>query len=311
MINNKICPVCEAKNELNSLVCYVCGSTFTTGGTLRVERPSENKPNHMQQVGEITKMYGDSFVLYVVGDENPIIVSKKEERITIGRAVPGSESPLVDLMEYGAGMLGISRIHAAITPSEHGYMIEDMNSTNGTWLNGVRLMPHAPSMLHNGDKLRLGEMSLFIYFSMEETSEQTLMITDPAFESMAQRGLDANYISRYLLPFLGLIGDLQTLLNNARQIEALDVTINAIVFARQHKSLTVNVENAGAAADIIRNAVTPWKQSTERTNVDALMSFIMERGDLPASIHDDLSSLILKIIESPLTVIGENTKVLN
>jgi hypothetical protein len=49
--------------------------------------------------------------------------------------------------------LGISGHHARIFRGPEGYVIEDLKSRNGTWLNGTRVFH---SILHSGDDLRLG-----------------------------------------------------------------------------------------------------------------------------------------------------------
>lgn len=45
----------------------------------------------------------------------------------------------------------ISRIHAKIHHREDGYYIEDMNSSNGTYLNGTPLPPHTMILLSDND----------------------------------------------------------------------------------------------------------------------------------------------------------------
>lgn len=49
----------------------------------------------------------------------------------------------------------ISRLHCCIDDSKEGYYIEDMNSTNGTFVNEERLVPNNRHILNNGDKVRL------------------------------------------------------------------------------------------------------------------------------------------------------------
>lgn len=49
----------------------------------------------------------------------------------------------------------ISRLHCCIADSKEGYYIEDMNSTNGTFVNEERLTPNNRHILNNGDKVRL------------------------------------------------------------------------------------------------------------------------------------------------------------
>ncbi len=56
----------------------------------------------------------------------------------------------------------VSRRHADISRSEHGYVIADNNSFNGTLLNGQRLTEPAP--LKNGDKIQIGRGGPIIAF---------------------------------------------------------------------------------------------------------------------------------------------------
>ena len=48
--------------------------------------------------------------------------------------------------------------HARIEPRRDGVWIEDVGSTNGTFVNGVRLT--APRKLSSGDVIRVGETDL-------------------------------------------------------------------------------------------------------------------------------------------------------
>lgn len=51
---------------------------------------------------------------------------------------------------------GVSRLHARITRQEGSYFIEDLNSTNGTYLNDMMLEYHQPKPLNIRDKVRFG-----------------------------------------------------------------------------------------------------------------------------------------------------------
>ncbi|MFS0675149.1 FHA domain-containing protein [Ornithinibacillus sp. 179-J 7C1 HS] len=49
----------------------------------------------------------------------------------------------------------ISRTHCKITQTSRGFQLEDLQSTNGTYLNNVRLQAFEPVGLKNGDVIRL------------------------------------------------------------------------------------------------------------------------------------------------------------
>jgi len=49
--------------------------------------------------------------------------------------------------------------HAQIYPDGQGYLLVDLGSTNGTFVNEQRLISHSPRMLNAGDVLRIGNTS--------------------------------------------------------------------------------------------------------------------------------------------------------
>jgi pSer/pThr/pTyr-binding forkhead associated (FHA) protein len=92
-------------------------------------------------------MAGQSFQLVVRAGPTPgkvYPIMKKE--IIIGR------DPNSDVLINDAE---ISRHHAAIKFQPEGFVIEDLGSTNGTVINGQRLM--GPHVLHPGEIINLGE----------------------------------------------------------------------------------------------------------------------------------------------------------
>jgi pSer/pThr/pTyr-binding forkhead associated (FHA) protein len=58
----------------------------------------------------------------------------------------------------------ISREHARIFPHEEEFIIEDLNSTNGTYVNGVRI---SRCILRHNDLIRIGDAT--VLFSQQKT----------------------------------------------------------------------------------------------------------------------------------------------
>jgi len=55
----------------------------------------------------------------------------------------------------------ISRLHARIIKEQENYFLEDLNSTNGTFKNGLRMQPYEKRKLEEGDEVKLGKKVLF------------------------------------------------------------------------------------------------------------------------------------------------------
>ena len=85
----------------------------------------------------------------------------QKENNLVGRSDPHSNIfPEVDLSKFDPETK-VSRRHARIWREGETFLIEDLNSVNGTVINdSVRLAPRQPRVLESGDKLRLGETTL-------------------------------------------------------------------------------------------------------------------------------------------------------
>jgi diguanylate cyclase (GGDEF)-like protein len=78
-----------------------------------------------------------------------------------GDALLGLQVPLAGDVELGRDVTctvripaeDVSRRHARVTADAEGHLLEDLASTNGTWVNGRRVDVHR---LQPGDRLRLG-----------------------------------------------------------------------------------------------------------------------------------------------------------
>jgi hypothetical protein len=71
-----------------------------------------------------------------------------EERVSLGRALDN-----IIRMEDGT----ISHHHAMLIQEAGDFSLRDLNSTNGTRVNGIRIVE---TKLHNGDAIRLGSVEM-------------------------------------------------------------------------------------------------------------------------------------------------------
>ncbi len=113
----------------------------------------------------------DAVVFFVAGYQEPI-AAVVPRRITIGRRSGGtSPRPHIDLNHYGAFDAGVSRVHAAIHRDDDGFYIEDLGSSNGTWVNEELLIPHERHPLKNASAIRLGNLRLRVFLFTEEQTD--------------------------------------------------------------------------------------------------------------------------------------------
>jgi hypothetical protein len=162
MSGNPICVVCNTENPPGATHCRKCRSPLRLFDTMQL---SDQSPLSAREINPYQgKLPPRTVALRFLGKREPLLV-RVDDEIILGRAMPKSSNYLVDLSAHRAGLLGVSRQHAIITRQGRKYAIEDLRSTNGTWVNAQRLVPGQPHTLQSGDQVQLGELILFISFA--------------------------------------------------------------------------------------------------------------------------------------------------
>ncbi|HVU11510.1 MAG TPA: FHA domain-containing protein [Phototrophicaceae bacterium] len=101
-------------------------------------------------------------VLTVV-ESGQIVSVPLGDRMVIGRDDnEGSHHLDIDLSKVDGVRYGLSRWHALFMHDAQGLFVEDLNSTNGTRINGYRIEAGRPYHLRNGDELELGTLRLTV-----------------------------------------------------------------------------------------------------------------------------------------------------
>ena len=97
----------------------------------------------------------------------PLICNCMEQKIIQYQHIPLQKLPITVGKMAGAVDLvlndqSVSRLHARISRDGNRFFITDLNSTNGTFRNGMRLEPNASEIIEPGDEIGIGKLK-FIY----------------------------------------------------------------------------------------------------------------------------------------------------
>ena len=167
----RFCPVCKHKNDSEATVCAYCNSPLlpqsqsqTTSKQMTEEDAlplTQAEKAHIIDVLRPLK----GIRIYVVNSSTQIIIEEDRKEFILGRRTQDAEDELVDLFPFGAYDKFVSRRHTMIRKTENGYEIVDLNSANGTWLDNKRLVAGKFYQLPNGSLIRLGQLSLFVYYA--------------------------------------------------------------------------------------------------------------------------------------------------
>jgi serine/threonine-protein kinase len=100
----------------------------------------------------------------IVSGTAAVLVLPPKEEILIGRLDPRlTPHPDVDLGPHGGAQAGASRHHARLLCRPEGWLLEDLQSTNGTFLNDVPVPPGKPVRICSGDVIRCSRMQLVFH----------------------------------------------------------------------------------------------------------------------------------------------------
>ncbi len=84
---------------------------------------------------------------------------KSRSNWVIGRSYK-THLPDIDLAPHGGASKGVSRQHARLLHLGEDWFIEDLGSTNGTFVNGIRVAAHQMQKLNHRDLVRFAEVEL-------------------------------------------------------------------------------------------------------------------------------------------------------
>lgn len=107
-----------------------------------------------------TDTFGDAGKLRIIAMNAP---TRVEIEVTKDEFIIGKKKELVDGVVSFNRM--ISRSHCKINRRGSQYMVTDLQSANGTYVNKVRLQPNQPCQIKNGDVIRMADSDFQVSIS--------------------------------------------------------------------------------------------------------------------------------------------------
>lgn len=180
MSKYKLCPACHEQNDPRSVECAFCGTDLMGVPIIDSETisspeehvpesaPAENAYIRICYCGEINpsqarkcKRCGE--------DISDIVPSLREEPVNAHYQLATLDGSFVYQVPCGSMIIGrehgmrecledksfVSRIHAKLTCEDGLLFVENLSSTNYTYINNTRI-GHGKIQLHEGDEIGLG-----------------------------------------------------------------------------------------------------------------------------------------------------------
>lgn len=153
----KICPSCETKNDVNTTLCDYCNADISAVSPIDTDAPEE-KVSPTENFADTENIAYSSetvierkrFLLFTALDGSGEFTATSGD--VIGREAEGHK--------YLALHMTVSRRHAKLN-FNGSWFIEDLNSSNGTYINEIRIAPNEPHKINSGDSVALSHSCIF------------------------------------------------------------------------------------------------------------------------------------------------------
>ena len=169
------CPFCQATHVANTIFCNNCGCYLLRDenkGTETLKAGEIDYDSYAQMSRETPASLAEPVqpitLQFIITEQQQIVEAALEREIIIGRTDTASTVfPTVDLGTAGPMAKSVSRRHARIIKRDSEIVLEDLGSSNGTFINGKKLAPFLPVTLNTGDQLYFGRVSLEVIIGSE------------------------------------------------------------------------------------------------------------------------------------------------
>jgi len=159
------CPVCEEDNRPGVIVCESCHNDLYTSLLEQVSTKQLDKNRERLLHMDATMPSSNPLVVYIRNAPEPLAIPRAG-KVIFGRSdeTGQSDEPDIDLEDYGANELGVSRLHLELNAGDMPPTVTDLNSYNGSFINGQKLAPHQIYPVHSSDEIRLGRIVLRLFY---------------------------------------------------------------------------------------------------------------------------------------------------
>jgi hypothetical protein len=160
-----ICPNCQHHEISGALFCSECGAQLVFSTRMATQAIRKNPSDTLESQPAVPTPpagLGEGAMLSIhLVDSGQIVPLSGRAEFTLGRVTEGQPIvPDIDLSQYEAYAQGVSRLHAILKVVNQRIVVMDLGSSNGTRVNGQKIIPHVDYPVNHGDMLALGKLKI-------------------------------------------------------------------------------------------------------------------------------------------------------
>jgi hypothetical protein len=163
-----VCQNCKSQEPDGTIFCSECGAQLTEVNSAQTQKftsSTKELRESLEYAKEIPGKGGTWISLHLL-DSGQILPFSEQTEFSLGRLSDNQPiEPDVDLSPYKAFDNGVSRLHAVIRQNEGNVVLVDLGSSNGSYINGIRILPNIEHPLRHGDIVALGKLKIQVILS--------------------------------------------------------------------------------------------------------------------------------------------------
>lgn len=164
-----LCPNCQHHEIAGALFCSECGAQLVFAESLSTQTIARGEADtgaFVQNTPNVPppsppQVAVDALISLFLMESGKVVPLSGRSEFTLGRITEGQPIlPDVDLSPYEAYSQGVSRLHAAIKIVNQRVVVVDLGSSNGTRVNGQKIVPNVDFPINHGDVVALGRLRI-------------------------------------------------------------------------------------------------------------------------------------------------------
>ena len=166
----QICPNCHSKQFDGTIFCAECGESLVattrheTTLSLGQRPPTGELGDEATLIPAPTPATGPRITLVIMNSGRRISLDIGDDLLIGRKDNARGIFPDVDLGLDGGYDAGVSRRQSILAYNNGVYTVEDLSSSNGTFINGQRLAAQQATRLKQGDELKCGTLLMRVEF---------------------------------------------------------------------------------------------------------------------------------------------------
>ena len=167
----QVCNNCQSKQFDGTIFCAECGASLvptvrreTTMSLGRHGTTGDLEPPPISVPAPASVPGGPQITLQIMNSGRRINLDIGDDLLIGRKDNARGIFPDVDLGLDGGYDAGVSRRHAILAHKNDVYTVEDLGSSNGTFVNGRRLPPQTPTTIKVSDELKCGTLLIRVEF---------------------------------------------------------------------------------------------------------------------------------------------------